>query len=159
MRYRTVKRAAGRISTVAIALCLIFGLMSLSGSLAAKREDSVGAAKDANEIGEGESAVREFLKSFGWEASDKPAVVKEIFIPKSFDAVYERYNSEIQIPQGYDLRDHAGLSATLYSYEVYNYPDEDGVSANVLVRDGVVIGGDICSSRLDGFMHGIKMHN
>ena len=41
-----------------------------------------------------------------------------------------------------------------------NYPgyeNKDGViRANILVYDGRVIGGDVCSVELDGFMHGFE---
>ena len=119
----------------------------------------VEAANGVYAIGEGEDAVKAFLEGFGWQVADEPATVKEIFIPKSFDEVYDRYNEEIQIPQGCDLRRYAGLKATLFCFEVLNYPDEDAVFANVLVHENIVIGGDICSSRLDGFMHGFSMQN
>ena len=38
-----------------------------------------------------------------------------------------------------------------------NYPgyeDLDCIHATLLIYDGQVIGGDICSTQLDGFMHG-----
>ncbi|MBR2893486.1 MAG: DUF4830 domain-containing protein, partial [Clostridia bacterium] len=45
-----------------------------------------------------------------------------------------------------------------WSYEIKNYPgyeNTDGViRGNILVYDGIVIGGDICSIELDGFMAG-----
>ena len=47
----------------------------------------------------------------------------------------------------------------LYSLRVTNYPSYDGpgeVWATVLVRKGHVIGGDIHSTALDGFMHGLR---
>ena len=157
MKYRLYSLATGRIAALALSLCVLFGVLCLSGSLTPSAEMNVpSAAGGKNEIGEGEAAVKEFIESFGWEVSQKPVEIKEIFIPKSFDAVYDRYNEEIQLPGGYDLRRYAGQKAVLYCYEVLNYPSDDAVFANVLVCDGTVIGGDICSSRLDGFMHGFS---
>ena len=79
---------------------------------------------------------------------------KEITIPKTFDEVYTRYNKDIQIPSGFDRRKYAGKQVALYTYIVINYPTEDEVTANLLVYNNKIIGGDICSVSLDGFMHG-----
>ena len=39
--------------------------------------------------------------------------------------------------------------------EIENYPGQaEGVRANILVYKNKVIGGDVCSVELDGFMHG-----
>ena len=35
-------------------------------------------------------------------------------------------------------------------------PTDGSIRANLLVYDGVVIGGDVCSVALDGFMHGFE---
>ena len=46
-------------------------------------------------------------------------------------------------------------SVTRYSYRITNYPDYDGdVLANVLIYKNRVIGGDICSTDANGFIHG-----
>lgn len=50
-----------------------------------------------------------------------------------------------------------GKTVKRYTYIIHNYPDEtDQVRANLLVYDGKVIGGDICTLALDGFMHGFS---
>jgi len=156
MNYGIFKFATVRICALALGICLLFGVLCLAGSLT-PADDATASGKNANEIGDKEEDVKAFLESFGWEVSDKPTVVKEITIPKGFDEVYTRYNEEIQKPGGYDLSAYAGMSAVLYSYEILNYPTEENVSANVLVHNGTVIGGDVCSSRLDGFMHGFTL--
>ena len=44
-----------------------------------------------------------------------------------------------------------------YTYEVTNYEDYDGVVyANLIVYRGRVIGGDICSADVTGFIHGFE---
>jgi len=94
----------------------------------------------------------EFLDSYGWQVSDE--TVKTVTIPAVFNAVYENYNA-IQRQQGFDLRTYAGQEALCCQYRVVNYPDYHAeVQATLLVFDGKIIGGDICSLALDGFMHG-----
>ena len=45
-----------------------------------------------------------------------------------------------------------------YTYEVLNYPTgEKGVQANLLIRKNTVVGGEVLSPQLDGFLHGLAM--
>ena len=45
----------------------------------------------------------------------------------------------------------------MYRYRVKNYPSgEENVIAQIIVLNYQVIGGDVHSSALDGFMHGLK---
>lgn len=98
----------------------------------------------------------EFIGSFGWEVVSEPLEVKEIIIPKTFDDVYSQYN-EMQKDSGYDLTKLSGKRCKRYAYTVTNYPDADGdVLANLIVYKDKVVGGDISSAKLDGFIHGFK---
>ena len=95
-----------------------------------------------------------FLSQFGWECEPEPVSVKEIVIPAKFNEVYEQYN-QLQMEQGFDLRALSGRRVKLWTYRVTNYPGGIGnVAANLLVLDGKIVGGDISSTLLDGFMHG-----
>lgn len=96
-----------------------------------------------------------FLEQNGWEVEETPVIPGNVRIPSVFDDVYEGYN-KIQMEQGFDLKKYAGKEVERYQYVVTNYPNYSGkVRANLLVFDGKIIGGDICSIELDGFMHGI----
>lgn len=98
-----------------------------------------------------------FISQFGWEVSDDPKEVREIIIPTQFDSVYEKYNA-IQKAQDLDLSLYCGKRAKRWTYAVLNYPgyesNPEAVEINLLVYDGLVIGGDVCSLEINGFMHG-----
>lgn len=100
-----------------------------------------------------------FFSQFGWEISTDPLEVKEVVIPEEFDETYEQYNT-LQKQQGLDLEKYKGKRVKSWSYEIKNYPgyeNSDGViHGNILVYNGIVIGGDICSVELDGFMTGFS---
>lgn len=97
-----------------------------------------------------------FLSQFGWEVDEEPAEVKEVVIPTEFDDVYNQYNV-IQKEQNLDLEKFKGARVKCWSYNVRNYPGYETkggvIRATLLVFDGVVIGGDISSTELSGFMH------
>lgn len=99
-----------------------------------------------------------FLKQYGWEIDSSDETVKDTVIPSVFDNVYDAYNS-IQVSQGFDLSEYKGKAVKLYNIKVNNYPkNSEYVYATLIVLDGVVIGGDIHSTELNGFMHGFELN-
>lgn len=100
-----------------------------------------------------------FFSQFGWQLNEEPCEVKEVIIPEEFDDVYTKYN-EIQINQNLDLSKYKGARVKCWTYEILNYPgyenNEGIIHGNILVYDNVVIGGDVSSTELDGFMHGFE---
>lgn len=98
----------------------------------------------------------EFLRQFGWEVRAEPKETAEVTIPAEFDKIFTGYN-EIQKRQGLDLSDYKKKKVMRYTYEVTNYTGADGVVyANILVYRNRVIGGDICSADVSGFIHGFE---
>ena len=56
-----------------------------------------------------------------------------------------------------NLEKYKNKDVTRYTYEITNYPDYDGkVLANIIVYKNKVIGGDICSADVNGFLHGFE---
>lgn len=99
----------------------------------------------------------DFLGSCGIEVEQEPLEVSEIIIPSEFDEVYKTYN-EIQVSQGFNLEPYSGKRVKRWTYKVTNYPGygetSDAIRVNVLVYDSLIIGGDVCSVELNGFIHG-----
>lgn len=106
-----------------------------------------------------ENDILSFISSYGWQVDEEPVEVRDVVIPETFDEVYDNYN-KIQSEQGFDLEKYAGQRVKRWTYVIRNYPDtsptDDFIRINILVNDDVVIGGDVCSVKLDGFMHGFS---
>lgn len=101
-------------------------------------------------------AAANFLSQFGWVVDAGSVEVAEVTIPAEFDKVFAGYN-EMQKAQGLDLSKYKKKTVTRYTFTVTNYDDYDGtVYANVLVYRNRVIGGDICSADVSGFIHGFE---
>ena len=95
-----------------------------------------------------------FLSQFGWQVKNDPVESSEVTVPESFDKIFVGYN-EIQKRQGLDLSKYKNKKVMRYTYEVTNYSGYDGtVYATVIVYRNKVIGGDICSADVKGFIHG-----
>ena len=99
-----------------------------------------------------------FLSQFGWQVNAQPVESAEITIPEEFDKIFMGYN-EIQKRQGLDLSKYKNKNVMRYTYEITNYSGEDGkVYANVIVYRNKVIGGDVCSADVNGFIHGFEKY-
>ena len=97
-----------------------------------------------------------FLAQFGWKVEETPVEEIEVTVPEKFDKVFTGYN-EIQKRQGLDLSKYKGKTVMRYTYEITNYDGDSGkVYANVIVYRNKVIGGDICSANIGGFIHGFE---
>ncbi len=150
------KRLVLIILALALLLCAVI-LMSPTRLLKTGGQSDLAMEQAMSKKVASEEERVAFLKDFGWELEEEPVEISEVEIPKEFDEVYNAYNS-IQKEQGYDLLKYRGKTAMLYTYKILNYPSEEKeVRANVLVYDDKVIGGDVCSLNLDGFMHGFEM--
>ena len=97
-----------------------------------------------------------FLSQFGWQVNATPVEVKTVTIPSEFDKVFAAYN-ELQKAQGLNLLKFKNKEVTRYTFAITNYADYNGtVYANVLVYRNKVIGGDVCSADVSGFIHGFE---
>lgn len=100
--------------------------------------------------------VVSFLSQFGWTVDSTPLEETKIKIPEQFDKVMNSYN-ELQRNQGLDLSKYRGREVMRYTYKITNFPDYKGtVMANVIVYKNRVIGGDVCSSDVTGFICGFE---
>lgn len=98
----------------------------------------------------------EFLEQFGWELETTPVEEVTLKIPAEFDKVMNSYN-ELQKKQGLDLSKYRGKQVVRYTYKITNYPEYTGtVFANVIVYKNRVVGGDVCSSDVTGFIGGFE---
>ena len=78
-------------------------------------------------------------------------------IPEEFDDRYTNYLA-LQSEQGFDLSKYQGKRVKRYTYEITNYPSgETGVQVSLLIYRNTVIGGEVFTTSLDGFMHGLAM--
>ena len=98
-----------------------------------------------------------YLESYGWQVDPDPVSVEELLIPESFDESYEEYLS-LQQSQGFDLTELCGKRVKRCTYEITNYPTgETGVQISLLIYKNKVVGGEVLSPQLNGFLHGLEM--
>ena len=136
----SLKKAAAGVLAVGFAVLCAVTLMPRAEETAADAQAGMDSRLKTNE-----DRVA-LLESYGWQVEPEP---------KEFDEAYEEYNA-IQLAQGLDLSVCRGKRATLYTYDLTEYPTgETGVTANLLIRRSRLIAADISSAETDGFVHGL----
>lgn len=96
-----------------------------------------------------------YIESFGWQVEPLPCEEVEVTVPKEFDDVYLNYN-EIQKRQGFDLTKYQGKRVRRTTFVLLNYPGyPDNMRADVLTCGDRIVGADVCSLEIRGFMHGL----
>ncbi len=111
-----------------------------------------------NNSAEDMAGVLKFISDFGYSVKGEPDEIAEVIIPFEFNDVYLNYN-EIQKKQGYDLTEYCGKRVKRWTFTITDYPDYENteyIKINILIFGGKVIGGDVCSVKSDGFMHGFS---
>lgn len=137
----------------AVALCaaagMAVGMLPLSATAASASVPSPKRIKTAEDR-------MAYLEAYGWLVDPEPLAVEELLIPEEFDKTYDEYLA-LQASQGFDLTRYRGKKVKRYAYEILNYPTgETGVQAGLLIYKSTVIGGEVLSPQLNGFIHGLS---
>lgn len=139
---------------VVMAALVLIGIILLAGAHAKRTELLARAEKTITTVKSEKDRIK-YLSQYGWEVESPALTHDTVVIPRTFSDVFEDYNS-LQLSQGFDLSQYCGLEAEMYTYRVKNSDAGGDVIAQLYVRNCTVIGGDVHSTALDGFMVGIK---
>lgn len=139
---------------VIMAALILIGIVLLAGAFHAKSQLSDKSADTVLYVRDSKGGAK-YLAQFGWQVEEPAKSAEQVVIPRVFSEVFEKYN-ELQLEQGYDLSQYCGLEVTLYTYKVLNHDSGSDVVAQLYVYNGSVVGADIHSTELDGFMCGIR---
>ncbi len=147
--FKATKKKLIVLSLILVAVAAAVVLLCMAG-----KGEATQTASGYSLMAETSADRAHFLAQYGWEVAAEPVEICEVIIPEEFNDVYQNYNA-IQKQQEMDLSRYKGKRVKKWTYQIMNYPDKpEGVFANLLVADGRVIGGDISSTELGGFMHG-----
>lgn len=97
-----------------------------------------------------------FIAKLGCKVTSNQPESKIVTIPEVFHDVYNNYNN-LQKSAGYDLSLYKGCEVIIYTYNINPPPEFDGESViNLMVYKDKIIGGDISSTALGGYMLPLK---
>ena len=143
--------AAGGVTALVLvcALAMLLGFLDRSAASAGEVISPKGVRTEEDRLS--------YLGAYGWLVKEEPLAVEELLIPAEMGPEYDEY-LELQAGQGFDLQKYAGKRVKRYTYEILNYPTgETGVQVSLLMYRNTVVGADVLSPALDGFIHGLQM--
>lgn len=153
----TAKIKRGKLTLGLLGVAVLCAAAVLASGLAANHSAAASASLPSPKgIKTAEDRVA-YLEGYGWLVDPEPIAVEELLIPEEFDETYTEYLT-LQSSQGFDLTKYCGKRVKRYAYEIKNYPTgETGVQAGILIYKNRVIGGEVLSAQLNGFIHGLTM--
>lgn len=101
--------------------------------------------------------VISFLEYYGWKVDSESEETSNMVLPSVQNDVFNDYN-KLQISQGFDLIPYMGKEVKKYTYLLNENPYKDKydtIYATVLTYKDKIIGADIYSPSLDGFIRGV----
>jgi hypothetical protein len=140
------------IVTIAVAVAVVTAIAVLACARNAPPQATSAGRKYSIAAGSNDERVA-FFRQFGWNVKAEPLDEGDVAIPGKFNDVYLEYNN-IQQEQGLDLKPYAGKTVHQWIYAITNYPQQEMMRGTLLVSGGKVIGGDLSTPALDGFMTG-----
>lgn len=152
--FKTSKTKVAVIAFAIIAVAVAAAMLIMNGGKPAANDSAISYKAENAQQREA------FISQFGWKISSEPVEVSEVIIPEDFDAGYTAY-AQMNREQGLELELYKGMRAKRWTYNILNYPGLENVQGtvqiNLLILDGKVIGGDVCSLESGGFIHGFAM--
>ena len=142
--------------TLGVGLAALLCCCAIALNFGQVRETSASALPNPKGVKSNQDRI-DYLSAYGWQVGADPLAIQDLLIPQEMDESYTEYLA-LQTSQGFDLNKYAGKRVKRYTYEVLNYPTgETGVQVNLLICKNTVVGGEVLSPRLDGFLHGLAM--
>lgn len=143
-------------ATVATTAVMVFGISKEPYETAMQEINPEETAVEVSTSLKTQSQRSAYLAQWGWEVEEEPLVSQTLLIPERLDSSYQDYMN-LQTDQGFpSLQQYSGKEVERYTYEILNYPTgEEGVQVNLLFHQGKVIGGEVLSAQVDGFVHGL----
>ena len=147
----SVKTSKKQILSMLVCVVMLIAILVVvivwpGGETDAQTYSPVTAADDGGRIA--------FLEELGYEVNPQCLEVREVLIPDEFDEVFRQYN-DLQKTAGMDLEPYQGRRVKCWTYAVVNHPQDSSVQAHLYVYKDKIIGGDVASTVLDGFMTGL----
>lgn len=151
----SLKSLKGKLFILVAAVLIAAAVLFVIRDAGTDTDDSVSAGNHIDYTAETNEDRLNFISQTGLNVNPEPVSVTQVMIPAEFNDVYNQYN-ELQKKCGFDLKKYQGCTVSRWTYTVTDYPsyeDSDAIRLTLLVYKGKVIGGDISSVELDGFMH------
>ncbi len=150
-------KKSGRAAAALLAVCFILGLAAGVRNFIFRKRETVSAPKQNFEMTTTRQ-MAEYILSKGYTVDLQSAQVKEVRIPKKFDAEFENFNDKIKLTDGLSLEKYKNDKVNKWTFDIADYDVEGKTAVAVLlVKKDKLIGAYIIQQP-DGTAHSMSKH-
>lgn len=150
-------RKSGKIVSAVLAVCFVLGVATGVKKIVFRKRETVSAPKQNFEMSTTRQ-MAEYILSKGYTVDLQSAQVKEVRIPKKFDAEFENFNDKIKLTDGLSLEKYKNDKVNKWTFDICDYDVEGKTAVAVmLVRKDKLIGAYIIQQP-DGTAHSLSKH-
>ena len=137
----TLNRKNGvKTAGAVLAVCVVLALACIVKSFAFKNQETAAVPRQDFEMTTTQQ-MADYILSKGYTVDLQSAQVKEVRIPKKFDAEFNNFNDKIMCTDGLSLEKYKNDKVNKWTFNIADYDVEGKTAvAALLVRKGKLIG-------------------
>ena len=134
------RKSGGKILGAVLAVCFLLAAACTVKRLVFDKRQTVAAVKPSYEMTTTQQ-MADYILSKGYTVDLQSAQVKEVRIPKKFDAEFDNFNDKIMATDGLSLEKYKNDKVNKWTFDIVDYDVEGKTAvAALLVRKDKLIG-------------------
>lgn len=148
------KKQGGRILAGVLGVCVAIGAaMGIKNFIFRDRETAAVSRPDFEM--KTTQQMADYILSKGYTVDLQSAQVKEVRIPKKFDAEFENFNDKIKVTDGLSLEKHKNDKVNKWTFNITDYDVQDKTAVAVLLVKKDKLIGAYLIQQPDGTAHSL----
>ncbi len=146
------KKSGGKILKTVLAVCVVLAIACSVRRVVFTRRETVSVAKNNFEMTTTQQ-MADYILSKGYTVDLQSAQVKEVKIPRKFDAEFENFNDKIRQTDGLSLEKHKNDKVSKWTFDIVDYDVEGKTAVAVLLVHKEKLIGAYVIQQPDGTAH------
>ncbi len=146
------KKSGGKIIKAVVAVCFVLAIACIVKRNVLEKRQTVAAAKTTTEMTTTQQ-MADYILSKGYTVDLQSAQVKEVRIPRKFDAEFENFNDKIKQTDGLSLEKYKNDKVSKWTFDIADYDVEGKTAVAVLLIHKEKLIGTYIIQQPDGTAH------
>ena len=149
------KKSGGKIVKTVLAVCFILAVACTVRRVVFTKREAVSVTKTTFEMATTQQ-MADYILSKGYTVDLQSAQVKEVKIPKKFNAEFENFNDKIKQTDGLSLEKHKNDKVSKWTFDIVDYDVEGKTAVAVLLVHKEKLIGAYVIQQPDGTAHSLS---
>lgn len=148
------KKQGRRVLAAALGVCFVLGAASGIKRFVFRHRETAAPAKTSFEMSTTQQ-MADYVLAKGYTVDLQSAQVKQVRIPKKFDAEFENFNDKIKATDGLSLEKHKNDKVNKWTFNITDYDVKDKTAVAVLLVKKDKLIGAYLIQQPDGTAHSL----